>query len=136
MFLIRSNLAKLLGCGLLLLQAQAYAEWTFLSSVNGDTVLLDKRSLVQSKNRYSTIWMLTNFGSPTAQDVLSVSKLVEFDCDRDKYRYLAVYGYEGQMQTGPKLINITSPTLWDKVTFGTMLKEVQVFACLRGPLLR
>ena len=86
MFLIRSNLAKLLGCGLLLLQAQAYAEWTFFSSVNGDTVLLDKRSLVQSKNRYSTIWMLTNFGSPTAQDVLSVSKLVEFDCDRELVR--------------------------------------------------
>ena len=136
MILIRPHVLRLLACGLGFFCAHAQAEWTYLSSLNGDTVLLDKGSLVQSKTRYSTIWMLTNFGSPTAQDVLSVTKKVEFDCDRDKYRYLAIYGYEGQMQTGPKLISITSPTVWDKVTFGTMLKEIQLFACLRGPALR
>jgi hypothetical protein len=80
--------------------------------------------------------MLTNFGNPTAQDVLSVAKWVEFDCDHNRYRYLAVYGYEGQMQTGAKLINIAKPSLWDKTKFGTVLKNIQLIACLRGPLLR
>ena len=114
----------------------ARAEWSYLSGLDGDTVLLDRTTLVQNKNRNSTIWMLTNFGHPTAQDVLSVAKWIEFDCDHDRYRYLAVYGYEGQMQTGAKLINITKPTLWDKTKYGTVLKNIQLIACLRGPLLR
>ena len=118
------------------LNGQARAEWSYLSGVDGDTVLLDRTTLVQNKNRNSTIWMLTNFGHPTAQDVLSVSKWVEFDCDHNRYRYLAVYGYEGQMQTGAKLINITKPSLWDRTKYGTVLKNVQLIACLRGPLLR
>ncbi|MSQ65961.1 MAG: hypothetical protein EXR37_06430 [Limnohabitans sp.] len=99
-------------------------------------MLVDKTTLVQNKNRNSTIWMLTNYGNLTVQNVLSVSKLVEFDCDHDKFRYLAVYGYEGQMQTGAKLINITTPSQWDKVKYGTVLKNLQLIACLRGPLLR
>jgi len=120
----------------LCLSGFARAEWSYLSGLDGDTVLLDRTTLVQNKNRNSTIWMLTNFGHPTAQDVLSVAKWIEFDCDHDRYRYLAVYGYEGQMQTGAKLINITKPSLWDRTKYGTVLKNVQLIACLRGPLLR
>ena len=120
----------------LCLPVLANAEWSYLSGGDGDTVLLDRSTLVQNKNRNSTIWMLTNFGNPTAQDVLSVAKWIEFDCDRDRYRYLAVYGYEGQMQTGAKLINMTKPSLWDKTKYGTVLKNIQLIACLRGPLLR
>jgi len=112
------------------------AEWSYFSNLDGDTVLIDRSTLVQNKNRNSTIWMLTNYGSPTAQDVLSVAKWVEFDCDRSRYRYRAVYGYEGQMQTGAKLINMTKYTDWDIVKYGTVLKNVQLIACLRGPLLR
>ena len=120
----------------LCLPVLANAEWSYLSGGDGDTVLLDRSTLVQNKNRNSTIWMLTNFGNPTAQDVLSVAKWIEFDCDRDRYRDLAVYGYEGQMQTGAKLINMTKPSLWDKTKYGTVLKNIQLIACLRGPLLR
>jgi hypothetical protein len=120
----------------LCLPVLANAEWSYLSGGDGDTVLLDRSTLVQNKNRNSTIWMLTNFGNPTAQDVLPVAKWIEFDCDRDRYRYLAVYGYEGQMQTGAKLINMTKPSLWDKTKYGTVLKNIQLIACLRGPLLR
>lgn len=114
----------------------ALAEWTYFASLDGDTVLIDRTTLVQNKNRNSTIWMLTNHGNITVQNVLSVSKWVEFDCDHDKYRYLAVYGYEGQMQTGAKLVNIPTPSLWDKTKYGTVLKNLQLVACLRGPLLR
>ncbi len=116
--------------------AVALAEWSYFSNLDGDTVLIDRSTLVQNKNRNSTIWMLTNYGSPTAQDVLSVAKWIEFDCDRSRYRYRAVYGYEGQMQTGAKLINITKYTDWDVVKYGTVLKNIQLIACLRGPLLR
>jgi len=136
------KVSRVLGLGTLFavllafLPLTARAEWTFFSSLDGDTVLIDRTTLVQNKNRNSTIWMLTNFGTPTIQDVLSVSKWVEFDCDHDKYRYLAVYGYEGQMQTGAKLINIPTPSLWDKTKYGTVLKNLQLVACLRGPLLR
>ena len=40
------------------------------------------------------------------------------------------------MQTGAKLINIPTPSLWDKTKYGTVLKNLQLVACLRGPLLR
>lgn len=118
------------------LHTWACAEWSYLSSADGDTILIDRGTLVQNKNRNSTIWMLTNYGSPTAQSVLSVAKWVEFDCDRSRYRYRALYGYEGQMQTGAKLINMTEYSQWDVVNHGTVLKNIQLIACLRGPLLR
>jgi hypothetical protein len=40
------------------------------------------------------------------------------------------------MQTGAKLINMTEYSQWDVVNHGTVLKNIQLIACLRGPLLR
>jgi outer membrane protein assembly factor BamB len=112
------------------------AEWTYLGTLDGDTILLDKTTLVQTK-RNATIWMLTNYGSPTVQEVLSVSKWVEFDCDKNKYRFLAVYGYEGQMQTGAKLFNTPNKgENWGNVEYGSIFKSIQNIACLRKPLIR
>ncbi len=124
-----------LCCLLIGMASQAQAAWTYLGSLDGDTVLIDKSTLVQKK-RNATIWMLTNYGSPTAQEVLSVSKWVEFDCDKNKYRFLAVYGYEGQMQTGARLFaNPNTGNNWGNVEYGSIFKSIQNIACLRYPLL-
>jgi len=113
-----------------------WAGWTYLGNLDGDTVLIDKNTLVQKK-RNATIWMLTNYGSPTVQEVLSVVKWVEFDCDKNKYRFLAVYGYEGQMQSGPRLYeNTVTGNNWGNVEHGSIFKSIQNFACLRQPLIR
>ena len=117
-----------------LFSGAAHAAWTYLGNLDGDTVLYDKSTLVQKK-RNATIWMLTNFGNVTAQDVLSMSKWLEFDCDKNKFRYLAVYGYEGQMQTGARLIFNPNPTEWGPVQTGSVIQSIQNFACLRYPLL-
>ena len=113
----------------------AQAAWTYLGHLDGDTVLIDKSTLVQKKHN-ATIWMLTNYGSPTIQEVLSVSKWVEIDCDKNKYRYLAVYGYEGQMQTGAKLIHNPTTGEWGSIEYGSIFKSIQNHACLRYPLIR
>ena len=112
----------------------ALAGWTYLGNLDGDTVMYDKTTLVQKK-RNATIWMLTNYGNITVQDVLSVTKWLEFDCDKNKFRYLAVYGYEGQMQTGARLIFNPKPTEWGPVQQGSVIQSIQNFACLRYPLL-
>jgi hypothetical protein len=112
------------------LTLQAQAAWTYLGNLDGDTVLIDKSTLVQKK-RNATIWMLTNYGGPTIQDVLSVSKWVEIDCDKNKYRFLAVYGYEGQMQTGAKLINNPTTSDWGPIEYGSIFKSIQNHTCLR-----
>ena len=114
---------------------QAQAAWTYLGNLDGDTVLIDKSTLVQKKHN-ATIWMLTNYGSPTIQDVLSMSKWLEIDCDKNKYRYLAVYGYEGQMQTGAKLIHNPTTSEWGSIEHGSIFKSIQNHACLRYPLIR
>jgi hypothetical protein len=79
--------------------------------------------------------MLTNYSNMTIQDVLSVSKWLEFDCDKNKYRLLAVYGYEGQMQTGARLIFNPNPSEWGPVPQGSIIQTIRNFACLRYPLL-
>jgi outer membrane protein assembly factor BamB len=117
------------------LAVEAHAGWTYLGTLDGDTVLIDKSTLVQKKHN-ATIWMLTNYGSPTIQEVLSVSKWVEIDCDKNKYRYLAVYGYEGQMQTGAKLIHNPTTSEWGRIEYGSIFKSIQNHACLRYPLIR
>ena len=131
---LSSVFRKLLGVCLAVLALPALAGWTYLGNLDGDTVLYDKTTLVQKK-RNATIWMLTNYGNMTIQDVLSVSKWIEFDCDKHKYRYLAVYGYEGQMQTGARLIFNPNPTEWVPVQNDSIIKGIQNFACLRYPLL-
>ena len=84
-----------IGKGLLLLVLGLFAGpglagWTYLGNLDGDTVMYDKTTLVQTK-RNATIWMLTNYGSPTVQEVLSVSKWVEFDCDKNKSNQILNY---------------------------------------------
>jgi hypothetical protein len=79
--------------------------------------------------------MLTNYSNMTIQDVLSVTKWLEFDCDKNKYRLLAVYGYEGQMQTGARLIFNPNPSEWGPVQQGSVIQSIRNFACLRYPLL-
>jgi hypothetical protein len=112
------------------------AGWTYLGNLDGDTVMFDKTTLVQTK-RNATIWMLTNYSNMTIQDVLSVTKWLEFDCDKNKYRFLAVYGYEGQMQTGAKLFNNPNKgDNWGNVEYGSIFKSIQNIACLRKPLIR
>ena len=110
------------------------AGWTYIRNLDGDTVMFDKTTLVQKK-RNATIWMITNYSNITIQDVLSVTKWLEFDCDKNKFRYLAVYGYEGQMQTGARLIFNPNPTEWGPVQQGSVIQSIQNFACLRYPLL-
>lgn len=127
-------LKALCALALSLLSMQVFAGWTYLGNLDGDTVMYDKTTLVQKK-RNATIWMLTNYGTITVQDVLSVSKWLEFDCDKNKFRYLAVYGYEGQMQTGARLIFNPNPTEWGPVQQGSVIQSIQNFACLRYPLL-
>ncbi len=134
-----SHLPPRIGKGLLLLvlglfAGPALAGWTYLGNLDGDTVMYDKTTLVQTK-RNATIWMLTNYSNMTIQDVLSVTKWLEFDCDKNKYRLLAVYGYEGQMQTGARLIFNPNPSEWGPVQQGSVIQSIRNFACLRYPLL-
>jgi hypothetical protein len=120
-----------LGCG----AGTAQAAWTYMGNMDGNTVMIDRTS-IQIKGRNAMVWMLTNYPSETAQNLLSSTTHLEFDCDQNKVRYLQVYGYEGQMQTGARLISVTQPSIWVKVEFGTLMKSFQQLACLRGPLIR
>lgn len=113
----------------------AHAAWTYMGHMDGNAVLID-RTTIQFKGRNAMVWMLTNYATLTSQELLSASTHLEFDCDQNKVRYLQVYGYEGQMQTGARLISVTQPSVWVKVEFGTLMKSFQQIACLRGPLIR
>ncbi len=113
----------------------AQAAWTYMGHLDGNTVLID-RSTIQLKGRNALVWMLTNYPTVTANQLLSTTTHLEFDCDKNQVRHLQVYGYEGQMQSGARLVSITQASVWVKVEFGTVMKSFQQIACLRGPQFR
>jgi hypothetical protein len=113
----------------------ALAAWSYMGHQDGNTVLIDRGS-IQFKGRNAMVWILTNYATITADQLLSLTTHLEFDCDQNKVRYLQVYGYEGQMQTGARLVSITQSGKWVAVEFGTLMKSLQQIACLRGPQVR
>jgi hypothetical protein len=76
----------------------AQAAWTYMGHLDGNSVLIDRDSIVLKK-RNALVWMLTNYSTVTSQQLLSSTTHLEFDCDKNKVRYLQIYGYEGQMQS-------------------------------------
>ena len=118
-----------------LVQGLANAAWTYMGHIDGHTVMIDRNS-AQLKGRNALVWMLTNYSSPTANQLLSATTHLEFDCDKNKVRYLQFYGYEGQMQSGARLITNTQPSVFVAVEFGTVMKSFQQIACIRGPFFR
>ena len=118
-----------------LAQGGANAAWSYMGHIDGHAVMIDRTS-VQLKGRNALVWMLTNYSSPTANQLLSATTHLEFDCDKNKVRYLQFYGYEGQMQSGARLINNTQSSVFVPVEFGTVMKSFQQIACTRGPFIR
>jgi len=106
-----------------------------MGHLDGHAVMIDRTS-VQLKGRNALVWMLTNYSSPTANQLLSATTHLEFDCDKNKVRYLQFYGYEGQMQSGARLITKTQSSVFVPVEFGTVMKSFQQIACTRGPFIR
>lgn len=113
----------------------AQAAWTYMGHLDGHAVLID-RSSIQLKKRNALVWMLTNYSTPTSQQLLSSTTYLEFDCDKNKVRYLLAYGYEGQMQSGARLISVVQPGGWEAVALGTIMKSFEQIACVRGPFIR
>ena len=113
----------------------AHAAWSYMGHIDGHAVLIDRDS-IQLKKRNALVWMLTNYSSPTSQQLLSNTTHLEFDCDKNKVRYVQMYGYEGQMQSGARLISVVQPGAWVAVEFGTVMKSFQQIACSRGPFTR
>jgi hypothetical protein len=116
-------------------QGNAQAAWTYMGHLDGNAVLIDRNS-IQLKKRNALVWMLTNYSTPTSQQLLSSTTHLEFDCDKNKVRYLQIYGYEGQMQSGARLISVVQSGAWVAVEFGTVIKSFQQIACVRGPFIR
>jgi hypothetical protein len=106
-----------------------------MGHIDGHAVLID-RSSIQLKKRNALVWMLTNYSSPTSQQLLSSTTHLEFDCDKNKVRFLQVYGYEGQMQSGARLISVVQSGAWVAVEFGTIMKSFEQISCVRGPFVR
>ncbi len=121
----------LLGWG----ASPAYAAWSYMGHLDGNTVLIDRNS-IQFKGRNAMVWMLTNYSTVTANQLLSTTTHLEFDCDKNQVRHLRVYGYEGQMQSGARLVNISQTSVWVPVEVGTIMKSFQQVACTRGPFIR
>jgi hypothetical protein len=113
----------------------AQAAWTYMGHLDGNAVLIDRNS-IQLKKRNALVWMLTNYSTPTSQQLLSSTTHLEFDCDKNKVRYLQIYGYEGQMQSGARLISVVQSGAWVAVEFGTVMKSFEQIACVRGPFVR
>ena len=113
----------------------AQAAWTYMGHLDGNAVLIDRNS-IQLKKRNALVWMLTNYSTPTSQQLLSSTTHLEFDCDKNKVRYLQIYGYEGQMQSGARLISVVQSGEWVAVEVGTVIKSFEQIACVRGPFVR
>ena len=132
---MRRLLRRMFCMALVLGQGGANAAWTYMGHMDGHTVMIDRTS-IQFKGRNALVWMLTNYSSVTATQLLSATTHLEFDCDKNTVRYLQFYGYEGQMQSGARLISKTQSSVYVPVETGTVMKSFQQIACTRGPFLR
>ena len=123
----------LFGLAALLLAGSAQAEWMLLGRNDTIRFYLDQRSIVKNAD-FAQILQLMDFTSAQwigAQTVVgSLTMLVEYDCNKPRFRALASEAFSEQMGDG-RLVSkeIFPEPNWEAVESGTTPDKIRQIAC-------
>lgn len=97
---------------------------------NGSTTVYFDSDTIRRKGDLVKLWVLFDSKKVQSWNGLSVMVQHQFDCDEDRYRYLAVRRFSGNMGTGTTIYadaDDTSP--WKPVTPGSVGQVISRLAC-------
>ena len=131
----RSTLRRAAGAMLLgLLADGAAAAWEPIAKRGDEIMYVDATfpsRLADGGTRFARVLM--DPGRRGADGTRSITVLVEFNCERPRYREVALDGYDGSMATGLQTRRERRASGWMDVAAGGNTSFVRAIACTPQP---
>jgi hypothetical protein len=114
---------------MLLVVLPASAEWMQIAeSTSGNVFLIDPASIKKEGN-IRKVWGITNRASPDSYGVSSRKYRKEFDCSRERYRFLTNTSYTKPMGYGVALLTDSNAGQWVDIAPDTVDEELLKVIC-------
>lgn len=122
---------KILAAILIIIsQSNTFAYWEEIGTTGaGETTFYIDRSTIRKNNIFHRIWTLSNNKTPDRFGVNSGTALVEIDCSNDKYRFLQMTAFGGQMAYGKEIVSNNDTTGWIYAAPGTINAKIASITC-------
>lgn len=96
---------------------------------SGETTFYIDRSTIRKNNLLRRIWTLSDNKTPLNQGARSGSTLMEIDCGNEKYRFLQMTAFSGQMAYGKEIVRSNEVSDWSYIAPGTITAKIGGIAC-------
>lgn len=124
----------LLSVVLVIVSANAIAEWGLLASGEGQDIYVD-RSTIRRSGKTVKMWYLFDFWTPQqkfgAVAYMSRKGQVEYDCQNEQSRQLYFSNHSGSMGGGNTLISQTTTSPWEPIPPESIVEGFWKIACGR-----
>jgi len=120
---------KIIVIGLILLTSSAWAEWTFLIKIeNGDTYFLDLET-IKKNGHLRQVWSLMEY-KPSPIYGQSGRMKLEFDCEKEQYKYIYISSHSGLKATGETLESYQyKDDEWELIPPNTPMSKILKIVC-------
>ena len=96
----------------LVLTNSVFAEWVEIGRQGSEVIFFDLKTVRKTDNGRRA-WVLDTWDKPVSSvQFRSIKRLVEFDCDAERSRWLTVTTTKGPMGTGDVIITDDAPRAW------------------------
>ncbi len=111
--------------------APGYAEWVEIGTTdNGSTSVYFDPDSIRRKGEMVKMWIMFDSKKVQSWNGLSVMLQQQIDCGEDRYRYLAIRRFSGNMGTGRVIYTNADDTApWRPVAPGSVSQVLWKVAC-------
>jgi len=119
---------KLFLVCLMMLAGSAWAEWVMFSKDEEATHYFDPATIRKEENM-GRVWQLTDMRKMRINGTMSHRARYEYDCKRERFRYLGISSHPEPMAGGKPLIVDGEDNDWFPIAPGTIAEVMLKIVC-------
>jgi hypothetical protein len=121
---------KLCLVGLMMLAGSAWAEWVIYQKSEKVTQYYDPATILKDGNMRQ-VWQLQNLSRSLQNGTTSLRMLREYDCNKARWRSLAIYTHTEPMAGGAVLETAGEDSNWNGIRPDTIAEVLLDLVCVQ-----
>ena len=121
---------KLCLVGLMLLAGSAWAEWVIYQKSEKVTQYYEPATILKDGNMRQ-VWQLQNLARSLQNGTASLRMLREYDCNKARWRNLAIYAHTEPMAGGTVLETTGEDNNWNSIRPDTIAEVLLDLVCVQ-----
>jgi hypothetical protein len=130
----RWALARLAPWAVLALTAgapAAWAGWSMLGFLDGQTYSMDTRAISTTPQGLRRFWALIDYNHATGHGARSIAMELEIDCRQNRIRRIQAVGYRGDVQQGGVVWTSQVQGGWETIARHSLNRSAQLRVCTK-----